>query len=50
MAIETGAPLTLGQTVVDWWGTTKHKANAYVLSRVDADGYFRLLTECLGRL
>jgi purine nucleosidase len=50
VAVETGSPLTLGQTVVDWWGTTGKPANAYVLSRVNADGYFRLLTECLGRL
>ncbi len=48
--IETGSPLCLGQTVVDWWGTTGKTANARVLSRVDADGYFRLLTECLARL
>ena len=50
VAIETGSPLTLGQTVVDWWGTTGKPANAKVLSRVDADGYFKLLTERLGRL
>lgn len=50
VAIETGSPLTLGQTVVDWWGTTDQAANAIVLNRVDADGYFRLLTECLARL
>jgi len=50
VAIETGSPLTLGQTVVDWWGTSGQAANAHVLSRLDADGYFRLLTECLARL
>jgi purine nucleosidase len=50
VAIETGSPLTLGQTVVDWWGATGKTANAYVLSRIDADGYFRLLTERLARL
>lgn len=50
VAVETGSPLTLGQTVVDWWGTTGRPANALVLSRVDAEGYFRLLTERLARL
>jgi purine nucleosidase len=50
VAIETGSPLTVGQTVVDWWGTTRQTPNAYVLSRIDADGYFDLLTERLGRL
>lgn len=50
VAIETGSPLTLGQTVVDWWGTTGRPPNARVLSKVDADGYFRLLTERLARL
>ncbi len=48
--IETGSPLTLGQTVIDWWGTTGKAANARVLSRVDADGYFRLLTGCFAAL
>lgn len=50
VAIETGSRLTLGQTVVDWCGTTGKPANAHVLSHIDADGYFRLLTENLARL
>lgn len=48
--IETTSPLTLGMTVADWWGVTDRPANAQFIGDVDADGYFALLTERLGRL
>ncbi|MBX9455426.1 MAG: nucleoside hydrolase [Rhizobium sp.] len=48
--IETGSELTLGMTVVDWWQVTDRKHNALVLKDVDADGFFDLLTERVGRL
>jgi purine nucleosidase len=48
--IETGSPLTLGMTVVDWWQVTDRKHNALVLKDVDADGFFDLLTERVARL
>lgn len=48
--IETASPLTLGMTVADWWGVTDRPANAQFIGDVDADGYFALLTERLGRL
>lgn len=48
--IETGSELTLGMTVADWWGVTERKANAYFVGDVDAQGFFDLLTERLGRL
>jgi purine nucleosidase len=48
--IETTSELTLGMTVADWWGVTDRKANALFLGGVDADGFFKLLTERLGRL
>ena len=50
VAIETESPLTVGMTVVDWWGVTGRKANARVMNTVDADGFYDLLTEELGRL
>lgn len=48
--IETVSDLTLGMTVADWWGVTKRPANALFMGSVDADGFFALLTERIGRL
>ncbi len=48
--IETQSELTLGATVADWWGVTGRPANALFMGAVDADGFFDLLTERLGRL
>ena len=48
--IETASPLTAGMTVVDWWQVTGRKHNARVMKDVDADGFFALLTERVGRL
>ncbi len=50
VAIETQSPLTVGMTVVDWWGVTGRKANAQFMNTVDADGFYELLTEKLARL
>lgn len=48
--IETASPLTRGMTVADWWRVTDRPRNAHWLRRVDADGFFALLTERLARL
>jgi purine nucleosidase len=48
--VETASPLTVGMTVVDWWQVTGRKHNARVMKDVDADGFFTLLTERVGRL
>ncbi|MCW5707038.1 nucleoside hydrolase [Shinella sp.] len=48
--IETASPLTVGMTVVDWWQVTGRKHNARVMKDVDADGFFALLAERVGRL
>jgi len=48
--IETGSELTLGATVVDWWKVTERPENALVVKDVDADRFFDLLIERLGRL
>jgi purine nucleosidase len=37
-------------TVADWWGVTGRTANATFMRHVDADGFFELLTERVGRL
>ncbi len=47
--VETAGALTLGHTAADWWGTTGHAPNVDVLVQLDADGFFDLLTERLGR-
>ncbi|MCG7626273.1 nucleoside hydrolase [Epibacterium sp. MM17-32] len=48
--VETSSALTLGMTVADWWRVTDRPANALFIGEVDADGFFALLTERLGRL
>ena len=49
LEIETGSELTMGQTVIDWWGVTDRPRNVHVVREVDADAFFRLLTERIGR-
>jgi purine nucleosidase len=48
--IECNSHLTLGASVVDWWGVSGQPANALVLRTIDAEGYFRLIFERLLRL
>ena len=48
--IETDSPLTRGATVADWWRVSGRAPNAMFIRDVDADGFFALLTERLGRL
>ena len=50
VAIETASELTMGMTVIDWWGVTDRPRNAMVMRDIDAEGFFTLLTERLGRL
>ena len=47
VAIETQSPLTVGMTVVDWWGVTGRPVNARFMKTVDADGFYELLTQKL---
>lgn len=39
-----------GRTLVDWWNMHKHPANATVMRDIDAERFFDLLIERLGRL
>ena len=48
--IETGSELTMGQTVIDWWGVTDRPRNVHVVREVDSDAFFGLLLERIGRL
>ena len=48
--IEVQSELTMGMTVADWWGVSGRQANAMFMGGVDADGFFKLLTNRLARL
>lgn len=48
--IETTSEVTMGMTVVDWWGVTGLPKNCHVIRAIDAEGYFALLLERLARL
>ncbi len=50
VTVETASELTMGMTVVDWWGVTDRPKNATVMRDIDDDGFFELLTDRLGRL
>lgn len=50
VTVETGSALTMGMTVVDWWGVTDRPKNATVMREIDAAGFFALLAERIGRL
>jgi purine nucleosidase len=48
--IECLSDLTLGASIIDWWGVSGKPVNATVLRSVDADGYFRLIFSRLLKL
>jgi len=48
--IETTSELTMGMTVADYWHVTKRPRNVRYIRDLDADGFFALLTERIGRL
>lgn len=47
VAVEAASDLTRGTTVVDWWGRGDGRKNTRVITDVDADGFFDLLTRRL---
>jgi purine nucleosidase len=48
--IETESELTMGQTVVDWWGVTGVDPNAVVMNAIDRDRFFDLVVARIGML
>ena len=50
VVIETAPGPTMGMTLVDWWDTTGKQPNTTVMNEIDADRFFALLTERVGRL
>ena len=50
LEIETGSELTMGMSVVDWWGVTDRTPNCLFIRDIDDDGFLRLLTQRLATL
>ena len=50
VAIECESELTMGMTVIDWWRVTDRPPNATVLRDVNAEGFFKLLTDRIATL
>jgi len=48
--IETESELTIGQTVVDWWGVTGAEPNAMVMSGVDRQAFIDLVVDRIAGL
>ena len=49
ISVETQSELTMGHTAVDFWNVTDRPKNATWMHAVDADGFYELLIERLGR-
>jgi len=50
VAIECESELTMGMTVVDWWGVTGKPPTATVIKDIDSEGFFKLLTDRIAHL
>ena len=48
--VECSSALTLGMTVVDWWGVTGKQPNVTLLREINAGAYFDLVIGRLARL
>jgi len=48
--VETDSDLTVGETVVDWWGVTGSPPNAMVMTDVDRAGFIDLIIERIAGL
>ncbi len=48
--IETNSEMTMGMTVIDWWGVTAEAPNAMVMDQIDADGFYELLADRIATL
>lgn len=49
VSVETESKLTMGHTAVDFWHVTDRPKNVNWAYEIDADGFFALLTDRLGR-
>ncbi len=48
--VETTSPLTTGMTVIDWWGVSGRKTNAYVVRDIDVAGFYDTIFDSFRRL
>ena len=48
--VECASALTLGMTIVDWWGVTGKTPNVLLLRDVKAEAYFDLVIGRMARL
>ena len=48
--VERASALTLGMTVVDWWGVTGRTPNVQFFREINANAYFELVIDRLARL
>jgi purine nucleosidase len=48
--VEVTSELTMGMTVVDWWGMTDRVRNARWMRTIDSNGFFDLLVDRIARL
>lgn len=48
--VDVASEVSMGSTVVDFWGATDRPKNVNWLHTVDADGFYALLAECIARL
>ncbi len=49
VAVEHASETSMGQTLADWWGVTGQAPNCRWINEIDADGFYALLTDLLGR-
>jgi purine nucleosidase len=49
VAVEIHSELTMGNTAVDFWGVSGRPKNAVWIHTADADAFYDLLTDRLGR-
>ncbi|WP_342358818.1 nucleoside hydrolase [Terrarubrum flagellatum] len=47
--VQHESEVSMGQTIADWWNKSGETPNAQIVSKVDADGVFALISERLAR-
>lgn len=43
--VDTSSELSMGRTVIDWWGHSDNPPNAFVINRADPEAFFDLLRD-----
>ncbi len=50
VTVETGGEVTIGRSVIDWWGADRQPPNAHVIDGVAAEDLFKRLPASLAKL